>query len=44
MAADTVAIAIYDRFDSKFVRKDKAVPRDVLKILAENYSSLVTGS
>ncbi|HEY0414134.1 MAG TPA: hypothetical protein VGD66_13435 [Allosphingosinicella sp.] len=44
MATHTVAIAIYDRFDRKFVRKEKAVPRDVLKILAENYADLVTGS
>ncbi|CAO3405510.1 hypothetical protein [Azospirillum palustre] len=43
-AADTVAVAIYDRFKSRFVEKGKAEPRDVLKTLAANYASLVMGS
>jgi hypothetical protein len=43
-AADTVAVVIYDRFDTKFVQKQKAEPRDVLKTLADHYASLVMGS
>jgi hypothetical protein len=40
-AADTVAIAIYDRFAEQFVKTGKAEPREALRIISDNYPMLV---
>lgn len=43
-AADTIAIAIYDRFDQRFISKGKAQPRDAFRTIADNYAALAMGS
>ncbi|MGO7837207.1 hypothetical protein [Rhizobium johnstonii] len=43
-ASDTLAIAIFDRFDAKFVQRGKAERRDALRVIGENYFALVTAS
>jgi len=42
-AADTIATAIQQRFDEKFVRNGKAAPADFLQTIGANYAKLVTG-
>jgi hypothetical protein len=42
-AADTIAAAIQQRFDEKFVRKGNADVADFLRMIGANYAKLVTG-
>ena len=42
-ATDTIAAAIQQRFDEKFVRKGKADVADFLRTIGANYTKLVTG-